>query len=120
MHELNRSPTWTQWLKQCIGFWNKIVDRKDNDFVKKTLIENVLLTMNDGNKHCWSHGLLNCIKKLGVISHFSNVLQNGKLMKIDVGMVDDKIATITGIHRSAMKASNPRSVDNICNDGSKT
>jgi hypothetical protein len=120
LHELNRSPTWTQWLKQCIGFWNKIVDRKDNDFVKKTLIENVLLTINDGNKHCWSHGLLNCIKKLGVISHFSNVLQNGKLMKIDVGTVDDKIAQITDIDWSAMKASNPRSVDNICNIGSKT
>ena len=121
LHELNRSPTWTQWLKQCIGYWNKIVDRKDNDFVKKTLIENVLLTIEDDNKHCWSHGLMNCIKKMGVISDFSDVLQNGKLMKIDVGMVDDKIALITGIDWSAMKAYNPRNVDNICNNiGSKT
>ena len=52
--------------------------------------------------------------------HVINVLQNGKLMKIDVGTVDDKIAQITDIDWSAMKASNPRSVDNICNIGSKT
>ena len=34
LNELNRSPTWTHWLKQCVGFWNKIVIRKDDDIVK--------------------------------------------------------------------------------------
>jgi hypothetical protein len=43
LNELNRSPTWAQWLRQCVSFWNKIVVRKDDDFVKKALLENVLM-----------------------------------------------------------------------------
>ena len=45
LNELNRSPTWTHWLKQCVGFWNKIVIRKDDDFVKKALVENVKMAV---------------------------------------------------------------------------
>ncbi len=47
LNELNRSPTWAQWLRQCVGFWNKIVDRKDDDFVNKTLMDNVLMVTRD-------------------------------------------------------------------------
>ncbi len=45
LNEINRSPTWTHWLKQCVGFWNKIVIRKDDDFVKKALVENVKMAV---------------------------------------------------------------------------
>jgi hypothetical protein len=69
LDELNKSPTWAQWLRQCVGFWNKAVDRKDDDFVKKALMENVLMVTRENNKHCWSHGLLRCIQRLGVIEN---------------------------------------------------
>ncbi len=35
LNELYRSPTWAQWLRQFVGFWNTIVVRKDDDFVGK-------------------------------------------------------------------------------------
>jgi hypothetical protein len=63
LNELNRSPTWAQWLRQCVGFGNKIVDRKDDGFVGENGLENVLLVTGDNSKHCWYHGLLSCIQR---------------------------------------------------------
>jgi len=99
-------------LRQCIGFWNKIVDRKDDDFVKIALLENVLMATRDSNKQCWSHGLLRCIQRLGVLEHFSDIIQDNQtsLSKIDFGKIDECISKITDIDRQSLSTVNPRNL----------
>jgi hypothetical protein len=113
LNELNRSPTWAQWLRQCIGFWNKVVDRKDDDFVKRALLENVLMATRDSNKQCWSHGLLRCIQRLGVIENFSDILQENQtsLSKIDPLEIDKGISKITDIDWQSLSKVSPRNLD---------
>lgn len=112
LNELNRSPTWTQWLKQCVGFWNKIVVRKDDDFVKKAMVENVRMAVTGNCKHCWSHGFLSCIQSLGVIESFSDVLMdNFSLSKVDPKMIDDSITKIVAINWQVLESRNPRNHD---------
>jgi len=77
LEDFHRDPTWTQWLRQCVNFWNKIVSRKNDDLVKKALIENVQLTLTDSRSCCWSHGFLNCLVRIGVIEHPSDVIVDG-------------------------------------------
>ena len=123
LSELNRQPTWAQWLKQCISFWNKIVDRKDDDFVKRALIENVQMACGDKNKHCWSHGLLRCIQRLGVIEHFSDVLQAGpqpSLSKIDLELTENMIAKISSPNWESLQAQHPRALDDDHGGGIKS
>jgi hypothetical protein len=111
LNELNRSPTWTHWLKQCVGFWNKIVIRKDDDFVKKALVENVKMAVIDKIKQCWSHGFLRCMQRLGIIERFSDILMdNHSLPKIDLGVIDKSIAEITAIKWQNLELMNPRSL----------
>jgi hypothetical protein len=109
LNELNISPTWTQWLRQCAGFWNKIVVRKDGDFVKKTLLENVLMVTRDNNKKCWSHGLLRCIQRLGVVENLSDILQEDQnsLIKMDIGDIDRGISKIADIDWQSRKTMTP-------------
>ena len=94
LNESNGPPTWAQWLRQCVGFWNKIVIRKDDDFVKTALLKNVLMVTRDNNKQCWSHGLLRCIQRLGVIENLSDVLQEDQTspVKIDIGGIERGIS----------------------------
>lgn len=121
LNELNRSPSWTQWLKQCVGFWNKIVIRKNDDFVKKALVENVKMAVIDKNKHCWSHGFLRCIQRIGAIEHISDVLiDNNSLLKIDLGMIDDSIAQITDIKWQELESLNPRALSDDQGRGIKS
>jgi hypothetical protein len=98
-------------LKQCVGFWNKIVIRKDDDFVKKALVENVKMAVVDKIKQCWSHGFLRCMQRLGVIEHFSDILMdNHSLPMIDLGVIDKSIAEITAIKWQNLELLNPRNL----------
>ena len=85
-----------------------MVNRQD-DFVKKALVENVKMAVIDKNKHCWSRGFLRCIQRIGVIEHISDVLiDNNSLLKIDLGMIDESIAQITDIKWQELESLNPR------------
>jgi hypothetical protein len=53
-------------------------------------MENVLMVTRDNNEHHWSHGLLRCIQRLGVVENLSDILQEDQttLNKIDIGDID--------------------------------
>jgi hypothetical protein len=98
-------------LKQCVGFWNKIVIRKDDDFVKKALVENVKMAVIDKIKQCWSRGFLRCMQRLGIIERFSDIFMDShSLPKLDLGVIDKSIAEITAIKWQNLELMNPRSL----------
>ena len=75
----------------------------------------------DKNKHCWSHGFLRCIQRIGAIEHISDVLiDNNSLLKIDLGMIDDSIAQITDIKWQELESLNPRALSDDQGRGIKS
>ena len=54
------------------------------------------MVTRDNNKHCWSHGLLRCIQRLGVIENLSDIQEDHTILnKIDIGDIDGGISKIT-------------------------
>lgn len=89
--------------------------------MKIALMENVLMAINDDNKHCWSHGLLRCLKRLGVIDEFSDVLQIDRVTpkKIDLESMNQGISNIIDIDWSFLATKDPRSLDDSQGAGIK-
>ncbi len=54
------------------------------------------MVTRDNNTHCWSHGLLKCIQRLGVIENLSDTQEDHTILnKIDIGDIDGGISKIT-------------------------
>jgi hypothetical protein len=64
--------------------------------------------------YCWSHGLLRCIQKLGVLEHSADILQDdqttGTLNKIDIGDIARGISKIIDIEWHTRSTMNPRNL----------
>ncbi len=73
------------------------------------------------NKHCWSHGLLRCILRLGVVENLSDILQEDQttLNKMDIGDIDRGISKITDIDWQYLSTINPRNLGDNQGDGIK-
>ena len=89
--------------------------------MKRALLENVLMAIRDSNKQCWSHGLLRCIQRLGVVELFSDIIQDNQtsLSKIDIGKIDKGISKITDIDWQSLSTLNPRNLGNNQGSGIK-
>lgn len=57
LKEMNRIPIWAFWMRQCCKFWNRIVARPNDDYIKMCLTESVRMAMK-GNTRCWAHHFL--------------------------------------------------------------
>lgn len=57
MHELRRQPIALDWLKQCIRFWNKIIQRPEDDLVRMALLESCQLNVGT----CWAARFKACL-----------------------------------------------------------
>ena len=84
-------------------------------------MENILMAINDNNKHCWTHGLLRCLKRLGVIDEFSEVLQIDRITpnKIDLEKINQGISNIIDTDWSLLATKDPRSLDDSQGAGIK-
>ncbi len=89
--------------------------------MKIALMENIIMAINDDNKHCWTHGLLRCLKRLGVFDEFSDVLQIDRITpkKIDLESMSQGISNIIDIDWYFLATKDPRSLDDSQGAGIK-
>ena len=91
--------------------------------MKKALIENVQLTLTDSRSCCWSHGFLNCLVRLGVIEHPSDVIVDGLgtiLKSINMDDVNDSISQTVNTDWGQLRSVDPRSLNDEQGDGIKS
>ena len=60
MSEMGRQPIWVFWVRQCCGFWNRVVSRIDVDIIKMCIKENVNMAIS-GNTSCWAYSFFSIL-----------------------------------------------------------
>jgi hypothetical protein len=73
-----RQPIACAWLKQCLGFYNRIMLRKDDDVVRSAMVENVQLAAS-GASLTWAHQVQQCLRMAGVHDQ-ADVLGSGQVV----------------------------------------
>jgi hypothetical protein len=73
-----RQPIACVWLKQCLGFYNRIMLRKDDDVVRSAMVENVQLAAS-GASLTWAHQVQQCLRMAGVHDQ-ADVLGSGQVV----------------------------------------
>jgi hypothetical protein len=66
MSEVGTSPLMHAWARQMLGWWNRMVARRDGDIVKESLRESMQIALHGGQPAtCWAAALRKFLRVIG-------------------------------------------------------